>query len=83
MTITTHSPYILNQLNLLFRRFDENDTTDIGINFNDVTVYAINNGHLEDLKLRNAHLINPEYLSAPLDYIYDQYESYNAPKNNA
>lgn len=83
LTITTHSPYILNQLNLLFRRFDENDTTDIGINFNDVTVYAINNGHLEDLKLRNAHLINPEYLSAPLDYIYDQYESYNAPKNNA
>lgn len=83
LTITTHSPYILNQLNLLFRRFDENDTTNVGINFNDVTVYAINNGHLEDLKLRNAHLINPEYLSAPLDYIYDQYESYNAPKNNA
>ena len=46
----------------------------VSLDWNDVSVWAIENGEIRDLKLRNAHLINPEYLSAPLDQIYEQYE---------
>lgn len=77
LTVTTHSPYILNQLNLLFRRFDEKDNAQIGVDYNDVSVYAVNEGHVSNIKLQNVHLINPEYLSAPLDKIYNQYEAYD------
>ena len=77
LTITTHSPYILNQLNLLFKRHDEKDVDKVGADFNEVSVYAVDEGHITDLKLQNAHLVNPEYLSAPLDRIYNQYEAYD------
>lgn len=77
LTVTTHSPYILNQLNLLFKRFDEKDKNNVGVDFDDVSVYAVNEGHITNLKLQNAHLVNPEYLSAPLDRIYNQYETYD------
>ena len=77
LTITTHSPYILNQLNLLFKRFDEMDKNSVGVDFNEVSVYAVDDGHITNLKLQNAHLVNPEYLSAPLDRIYNQYEAYD------
>lgn len=76
-TVTTHSPYILNQLNLLFKRFDVNDTSHVGADFDEVSVYAVDDGHITDLKLQNAHLVNPEYLSAPLDRIYNQYDAYD------
>lgn len=74
--LTTHSPYILNQLNLLVRRNDAGVKVDniASLDWNDVSVWAIEDGKIRDLKLRNAHLINPEYLSAPLDQIYEQYE---------
>lgn len=74
--LTTHSPYILNQLNLLVRRNDAGVKGDniASLDWNDVSVWAIEDGKIRDLKLRNAHLINPEYLSAPLDQIYEQYE---------
>ena len=74
--LTTHSPYILNQLNLLVRRNDVGMKDDgiATLDWNDVSVWAIEDGEIRDLKLRNAHLINPEYLSAPLDQIYEQYE---------
>lgn len=77
LTVTTHSPYILNQLNLLFKRYDEKDGSRVGADFNEVSVYAVDEGHITDLKLQNAHLVNPEYLSAPLDRIYNQYEAYD------
>lgn len=75
LTVTTHSPYIVNQLNLLFKRFDEKDMDFVGIDFDEVSVYAINEGRVANLKLRNAHLVNPEYLSAPLDKIYNLYDN--------
>jgi predicted ATPase len=77
LTVTTHSPYILNQLNLLFKRFDVKDKENVGVDFNEVSVYAINEGRVSNLKLQNAHLVNPEYLSAPLDKIYNLYEAYD------
>jgi hypothetical protein len=77
LTVTTHSPYILNQLNLLFKRFDVKDKDNVGVDFDEVSVYAINEGRVSNLKLQNAHLVNPEYLSAPLDKIYNLYEAYD------
>lgn len=74
ITITTHSPYILNQLNLLVKLYDVNADNVVKLNWDEMTVFAVEDGEVRDLKLKNAHLINPEYLSAPLDAIYDQYE---------
>lgn len=74
ITITTHSPYILNQLNLLVKLYDVKSEVIAKLNWDEMNVLAVENGEVRDLKLKNAHLINPEYLSAPLDAIYDQYE---------
>lgn len=81
-TITTHSPYILNQLNLLVKRHDVHADGEIGLSWNDIDVWALDNGEIRDLKLKNAHLINPEYLSEPLDRIYDQYDQYETASRN-
>lgn len=75
-TITTHSPYILNQLNLLVKRFDVGATDCAALNWEEISVWAVKAGEVRDLKVRNAHLINPEYLSEPLDRIYEEYEQY-------
>lgn len=73
--ITTHSPYLLNYLNLLFKAFDKNvNVSGVNLDFESVDVYAVTDGTIKDLKLRNAHLIDPEFLSGPIDEIYNQYE---------
>lgn len=75
-TITTHSPYILNKLNLLVKRFDVGVKGLAALNWDELSVWAVEDGEVRDLKVRNAHLINPEYLSEPLDRIYQEYEQY-------
>lgn len=75
-TITTHSPYVLNQLNLLVKRFDVGVKGLAALNWDELSVWAVKDGEVRDLKVRNAHLINPEYLSEPLDRIYEEYEQY-------
>lgn len=75
-TITTHSPYILNKLNLLVKRFDVGVKGLAALNWDELSVWAVEDGEVRDLKVRNAHLINPEYLSEPLDRIYEEYEQY-------
>lgn len=75
LAFTTHSPYLLNDLNLLFLAYDKNLTIGgANLDYNKTNVYAVENGELRNLKVKNAHLINPEYLSAPLDNIYNQFE---------
>lgn len=74
MVLTTHSPYVLNQLNLLFKAYDKNTTIDnASLNYEDTNVYAIENGELRDLKVQNAHLVDPEYLIQFISTIYQQY----------
>ena len=75
LTVTTHSPYILNLLNLLFKRHDVKMESAVGLDFDETMVYAVADGGVCELKLRNAHLVDPKYLSAPIDRIYAQYES--------
>lgn len=75
LAITTHSPYLLNDLNLLFLAYDKHITIEgANLNYEKTDVYAIEEGELRNLKVKNAHLINPEYLSAPLDNIYNRFE---------
>ncbi len=83
LIITTHSPYLLNQLNLLFKAHDLGvDIEGASMNYDDTSVYAIVDGQLLNLKVENAHLINPEFLSAPVDYIYAQYEELGKSHSN-
>lgn len=75
LAITTHSPYLLNDLNLLFLAYDKNVTVcGAYLDYEKTDVYAVEEGELRDLKVKNAHLVNPEYLSAPLDNIYNQFD---------
>lgn len=74
--ITTHSPYLLNYLNLLFKANDmQKPYYGVGLDYNIVNVYAVDGGKVRDLKVRNAHLVDPAYLSAPIDDIYNEYEA--------
>lgn len=76
LMFTTHSPYMLNQLNLLFKAYDlGKEIEGASLNYNHTNVYVMENGILKDIKVKNAHLVNPEYLSQPLDDIYNQYEA--------
>ena len=47
LMVATHSPFIVNQLNVLFRKFEKDSLH--GINANDVSVYRIFDGSLQDL----------------------------------
>lgn len=76
LLLTTHSPYILNQFNLLFKAYDlRKQVGGAALNYEDTGIYAIMDGKLKNIKLKNAHLVDPEYLSQFIADIYNQYES--------
>jgi len=76
--MATHSPYILNHLNLLIRAYDTQNTTGITdgarLNFDDIAAYHVTDGRVEDLKMLNHRLIDTNTLS---DTINETYENYN------
>jgi hypothetical protein len=80
MTImmATHSPYIINHINLLIRAFDKgtfvNEVNKAQLNYDNVSVYQVKNGKIENLKnIKNEHLIYTNPLSDPINNIYDEY----------
>ena len=76
LTVTTHSPYIINQLNLLLKVADKNETVDgAAILFDQLNVFAVQNGEIRDLKVQNkgVHLIDTSRLSEDITDIYEQY----------
>ena len=78
LTITTHSPYIVNQLNLLLKAYDKDKKIDgASINFDELNMYIVQNGTIQNLKVKNKgiHLINTENLSDDINDIYDIYET--------
>ena len=78
LIITTHSPYIINQLNLLLKAADKKDKVDgAAISFDELNVYAIQNGEIRDLKVKNegVHLIDTARLSEDITDIYERYEA--------
>jgi predicted ATPase len=72
--LSTHSPYIINHLNLLIRAYDTNKTIEgANINYENLAVYQIGEGKLINLMAQNERLVNTNPLSDPINKIYDQY----------
>lgn len=64
-TITTHSPYVVNYLNLLIKQKR--------IAFDDISVYEVLAGHLRSLKNTDKNVIDTTLLSEPISRIYEEY----------
>jgi predicted ATPase len=72
--MATHSPYIINHLNLLIKAGDKNRLMDgAQLDYEEISVYQISDGRIIDLKIQNERLINTNPLSDTIDDIYDQY----------
>ncbi|MDR0988102.1 MAG: ATP-binding protein [Prevotellaceae bacterium] len=73
--LTTHSPYIINHLNLLIRAYDRNKliTGQANLRYENVAVYQVIDGGVKDLKLKNERLIYTNPLSDTINDIYDEY----------
>lgn len=75
LAIATHSPYIINHLNLLLKAFDKNVLIEgASLDYSQTGVYVVEDGYIRDLKVLNAHLINTDYLSDDINAIYDEYD---------
>jgi predicted ATPase len=72
--LSTHSPYIINHLNLLIKAFDKQKFID-GANFKyeNLAVYQVVDGKLENLVAKNERLVNTNPLSETINNTYDQY----------
>ena len=72
--MATHSPYIINHLNLLIKASDKNKLIEgAKISFEDISVFQVIDGKIIDLKIENERLINTNPLSEMINDIYDQY----------
>ena len=72
--LSTHSPYIINHLNLLIKAFDKDKLIDgAKINYDNLAVYQVVNGKLDNLIAQNERLVNTNPLSETINNIYDQY----------
>lgn len=75
LSVATHSPYIINHLNLLMKAHDKKVTIeDASLSYDNLSIYKIEKGNLIDLKVKNAHLINTDLLSDQIDSIYNLYD---------
>ncbi|GAP71969.1 hypothetical protein SAMD00024442_21_10 [Candidatus Symbiothrix dinenymphae] len=73
--LSTHSPYIINHLNLLIKAYDKKTLVEgASLNYDDIAVYQIDEGKIYDLKAQNVKLINTNPLSDTIDDIYNQYD---------
>jgi hypothetical protein len=78
--LSTHSPYIINQLNLLIKAYDKNiiSTTDgAKFNYDSLAVYQVEDGKLVNLMAQNERLVNTNRLSDTMNDIYDRYNTLN------
>lgn len=75
LIFSTHSPYIVNHLNLLIKANDNNKYIDNArINFDDLAVYQIEEGRIENLIVQNQRIVNTNPLSDTINKIYDRFE---------
>ena len=75
LAIATHSPYIINHLNLLMKAHDKGKLIEgASLDYGQVGVYLIENGGVRNLKVQNANLINTDRLSDDINEIYDEYD---------
>ena len=72
--MATHSPYIINHLNLLTKANDKNKLVEgAKLDYSDISVYQVIGGQIVDLKVKNERLINTNPLSETINDIYDEY----------
>lgn len=77
LAFATHSPYIVNHLNLLMEAFDKKNTEfteGASISYDDLGVWLIQDGKLRDLKYRDKHFIYTMVLSDDINEIYNHYD---------
>jgi predicted ATPase len=75
LMLTTHSPYIINHLNLLIKAHDTNTLIEgAHLNYNNISVYQITGGKIIDLKIQNKRLIYTNPLSDTINNIYNEYK---------
>lgn len=74
LILSTHSPYIINQLNLLIKAHDCNQSINgAKVDFDQLAVYRVEEGTIEDLIVKNERIVNTNSLSDTINNIYDQY----------
>ena len=74
LVLATHSPYLINLLNLLMKAYDCSSSVDgASLNYDNLSVYQVVSGGVADLKIKNIHYINTDRLSEDINYIYDTY----------
>lgn len=75
LMVATHSPYIINHLNVLLRRKKD----DAHIDAADLGVYNVIEGKLQNLMAQDMDseewVVDTEALSEPMEAIYDEYQS--------
>lgn len=76
-TITTHSPFIMNYLNVLIERFYRNIPDQVKLNPEELGVYSTNEGRLTDLMQTNAKTgeksVNADDLVDAMREMYQEY----------
>ena len=76
LMIATHSPYIVNYLNLLIKRSEAGGDTPYKMAFEDVNAYEICGGTANSLRIDGEHrIINATSLSDPISRIYSEYNA--------
>lgn len=78
LIISTHSPYLLNHLNLLIKSHDENNssqTEGASLNYENLGVFLLENGKAINLKAKNMNYLNTQILSDDINDIYEKYDS--------
>ena len=72
--MATHSPYIINHINLLILAAKKGITEEGAmIDFNKVDVFEITDGYLNDLRREEKFIIDTRPLSVPISNIYESY----------
>lgn len=75
LSVATHSPYIINHLNLLMKAYDKEVMVEgASLNYDNTGVYVVENGVLRDINVQNAHLVNTDDLSDDINNIYNEYD---------
>ena len=76
-TITTHSPFILNYLNVLIERYNRGLNDRVNINPDELGVFSTNDGRLTDIMQVNAKTgeksVNAEDLVEAMRYMHQEY----------
>ena len=76
LMMATHSPYIVNYLNLLIKRADKGEDTMYKMAYENIGVYEIIGGTAVSLCMEGEHrIIDATSMSAPISNIYAEYNS--------